>query len=66
MITIGYGDILPVTNVEMLMDSFLMIFSCGVYAYTFNEVGSIFSKIGENKQKLKENMSVINMFMYKK
>lgn len=42
MITIGYGDISPKTTIEMQVSIIVMIISCGVYAYTFNEIGTIF------------------------
>ena len=36
MITVGYGDIVPVTLLEMLFVTFAMFGSCGVFAYSFN------------------------------
>ena len=60
MITIGYGDILPKTNIEIIFAMVAMLISCGVYAYCFNEVGNIFRVINKKKNEIKENMSVIN------
>ena len=41
-ITIGYGDILPVSNVEKLYVIINTLFSCGVFGYSINSIGSIF------------------------
>lgn len=50
MITIGYGDISPKTTIEMQVSIVVMMISCGVYAYTFNEIGCIVSQLNKNKQ----------------
>ena len=49
MITIGYGDILPKTNIEMIFATIAMMISCGVYAYCFNEVGNLFRVLNIKK-----------------
>lgn len=36
MITVGYGDIVPVTFYEILFVTIAMFVSCGVFAYSFN------------------------------
>ena len=53
MITIGYGDILPKTDGEMIFAIFAMIISCGVYAYCFNEVGNIVNEYTKKNNELK-------------
>ena len=60
MITIGYGDILPKTNIEIGFSLIAMMSSCFVYAYCFNEVGNIFRVLNKKKYEIKENMSIIN------
>jgi hypothetical protein len=45
MITVGYGDILPKNSMEVLVNIFTMLVSCGVYAYLLNKVGTIFEKL---------------------
>ncbi len=36
MITVGYGDILPVTAFEMGICVINMLIACGVFAYSVN------------------------------
>lgn len=43
MITVGYGDILPRNEVEMILCVITMMLACGVFGYSLNEVGLIFS-----------------------
>lgn len=48
MITIGYGDIAPISNIEKLISIITMLISCGVFGYTMNSIGVIvqeFNKI---------------------
>ncbi len=42
MITVGYGDITPVTVSEKIYCIFITLISCGVFAYVVNTIGSIF------------------------
>lgn len=41
MITVGYGDIIPVTSLERMFSVFITLISCGVFAYSVNSIGSI-------------------------
>lgn len=41
MITVGYGDILPVTDAEMILCVLTMIVTCGVFAFIINSIDSI-------------------------
>lgn len=43
MITVGYGDILPVNEFEMMVCVITMMIACGVFGYSLNEIGAIFS-----------------------
>lgn len=42
MITIGYGDIHPVTIDEQIFGVFMMILSSGLFGYTMNMVTALF------------------------
>lgn len=44
MQTIGYGDITPVTIYEKIYVALITFLSCGVFAYSVNVIGSIFTK----------------------
>lgn len=41
MITIGYGDITPITVYERSFVIFVTLISCGVFAYSVNQIGII-------------------------
>jgi len=39
MITIGYGDITPITTIERIFVILITLLSCGVFAYSLNQIG---------------------------
>lgn len=41
MITVGFGDIIPISEEEKTVCIMFMLFSCGIFAYSMNTVGSI-------------------------
>lgn len=41
MITLGYGDIVPVNSSERGFVIVITMISCGVFAYSVNYIGSI-------------------------
>jgi hypothetical protein len=63
MVTVGYGDITPVTSGERICAIIIMIFSVGMYAYTINTVGRTFSKYSAAANKYEERMKYVNRFM---
>lgn len=42
MCTVGYGDISPVTDLEIIYVMIITIFCCGMFAYAVNTIGQIF------------------------
>jgi len=46
MVTVGYGDIYPVTEIEKIVSIGLMYVSCGVFGYIMNKIGNILSQFG--------------------
>ena len=45
--TVGYGDITPITMPERIYGIFNAIISCGIFAYSVNTIGNIFSGLAE-------------------
>lgn len=43
MITVGYGDIVPISKVERVFVMFMTFFSCGVFAYVVSSIGELLS-----------------------
>ena len=66
MITVGYGDIVPSNNSEKITCIFIMLIACGVYAYSFNIIGSIIQDYFKRDQELDQKLEIINKFMTKK
>jgi hypothetical protein len=44
MITVGYGDISPKSDLEIIVSSLAMLFGCGFFAYAINSIGLIVEK----------------------
>lgn len=57
MITIGYGDVVPVNKVERLFVIIDCIIACGVFAYSINAIGSIVSSITKSRSEFKVNFN---------
>lgn len=47
MATIGYGDITPTNNLEVLFTTMTVFITSGLFAYTLNSIGTIFSNLNE-------------------
>jgi hypothetical protein len=45
MITVGYGDIIPQNNWEILVASITMFLACAIFAYSINNIGTLLSNI---------------------
>ncbi len=41
MVTVGYGDITPKNNLELLTANIIMFFACGVFAFSVNSIGIV-------------------------
>jgi hypothetical protein len=81
MITIGYGgiiyllkyhikyfvtEIVPRTIAERILVIFIMLISCGVFAYAVGNIGQIFSDMIKKKEKFKERMSIMTTYLNKR
>lgn len=42
MLTIGYGDIIAVNDIERIFTIIMACVTCGVFGYTINAIGTIF------------------------
>lgn len=47
MLTVGYGDIHPVTSEEEIFGIISIIGACCVFAYTMNIIGTVLSNLEE-------------------
>ena len=53
MVTIGYGDISPITPLEQIIGIAIMIFSSGVFGYVMSNIGQIFQNLGNVSEEYK-------------
>lgn len=54
MITVGYGDITPITDIERAYVIFFTLITCIVYAYVVNTIGSLFSEFALKSAEFKK------------
>ncbi len=45
MVTVGYGDVLPLTTNTKGFTIFVMLFSSGFFAFIMNKIGFIFKEL---------------------
>lgn len=62
MATVGYGDISPQNIYEKSWSIFMIILSCGVYAYSLNSVGIILNEMYREEKELKFNFFIFLLF----
>lgn len=53
MVTVGYGDITPTTQIELVYVNASMLLSSCMFAYSMSSIGMILKTIYDQKQKLK-------------
>ncbi|KAL4465176.1 hypothetical protein ABPG72_019330 [Tetrahymena utriculariae] len=63
MITIGYGDVYPINVYEMIYVIVMAIFSCGVFGYCVNTIGSIFTEIQQKSKQFQKKLYDISTYM---
>ena len=63
MVTVGYGDVVAISNRERLVIIFLMIISCGIFGYTLNSINTIFTDLKKNEMQFRKNLVTINRYM---
>lgn len=66
MMTVGYGDISPTNESEMIVCLISIILGCVVYAYNINSVGMILQNINKGYSEFQHKINIINQFMGKK
>jgi hypothetical protein len=56
MLTVGYGDVLPVNYKEKLYAIATMLIGCCLFGYIMNSIGGIFDHINNNAKALRQEM----------
>lgn len=60
--TVGYGDITPYTNFEMVVTIFWMLFGVGFYSFTIGSLSSFLSTIDSRDSIMSEKLAAANEF----
>ncbi len=63
MITVGYGDIAPVSANERVCVMVCMLFSCVMFAYIVGSIGNLITRSSELADRLRTQMVNINRFL---
>ena len=66
LLYVGYGDILPQNNNEMIFSLISMMVGLFLYSYNINKIGRIFFETSKDEMKIEENISKISTFMESK
>ena len=66
MLTVGYGDITPQNNQEIIVCMVSVVLGCVVYAYNINSIGMILQNFHKEKVEFEHKINVINQFMKRK
>ncbi|EAR99727.2 cation channel family protein (macronuclear) [Tetrahymena thermophila SB210] len=63
MITLGYGDIVPITIVEKILVTFIGLVGCLVLSYSMNQFGLILNDLYRKKKEFKQKMIYLNQYL---
>lgn len=66
MITVGYGDITPVTPNERILATCVMIVASGVFAFTMNSISRLLQQMNQGKADYQDVMISLNSYMKNK
>lgn len=66
MMTVGYGDIAPQNELEIIVCLVTVVLGCAVYAYNINSIGMILQEINKESDEFHHNINIINQFMKRK
>ncbi|MBN1501726.1 MAG: ion transporter [Spirochaetes bacterium] len=61
--TLGYGDLTPQTNGQMIYATFIMITGAGMYGFVIGNIANLIANIDIAKAQYREKMEKINTFM---
>lgn len=66
MLTVGYGDITPQNNKEIIVCVISVVLGCVVYAFNISTIGIILQDLNKENAEFKHHINVINGFMKRK
>lgn len=63
MATVGFGDIVPQTPIEIIVCIVLVLFACGVFGFSVNTINGILEDFFKNEKEIMEKMYVIKSYL---
>ncbi|CAD8082195.1 unnamed protein product [Paramecium sonneborni] len=63
MVTVGYGDITPQNEAELVTVNLLMLLSSCMFGYSMSSIGMILKSIQDAKYKCKRSLILMNSYM---
>ncbi|EWS72631.1 cyclic nucleotide-binding domain protein (macronuclear) [Tetrahymena thermophila SB210] len=63
MTTIGYGDIVPITDLERIYVSIVTLISCGIFGYSISQIQEIVGEIQRKSETFNKKMLALNKLM---
>ncbi|CAD8194623.1 unnamed protein product [Paramecium pentaurelia] len=65
-LTVGYGDIVPQTDIERIFVILMAMVICGLFGYTISSIGNILRQLTEKEQIYKQKMMQLNNYVKKR
>ncbi|KAL4459922.1 hypothetical protein ABPG74_003448 [Tetrahymena malaccensis] len=66
MSTVGYGDIVPVTPLEIIVCILMMLFASGVFGFSITTINGILESFFKNENKILQKLFRIKNYLQKK
>jgi len=66
MTTVGYGDIKPISNIEMITCIFSMCISAANFSFILNEIGNRISSYNKRMEVYQEKWRYVKQFLKEK
>ncbi|CAD8125103.1 unnamed protein product [Paramecium sonneborni] len=66
MTTVGYGDIVPVNEIELMACIMIVLLSSAIFAYTLNTITTVLKDIDQNKSQFNQEARIIQNYLVKK
>ena len=66
MITVGYGDVHPMSTQERIYVMIAMLVASGSFSYILNSIGNIVSRYNILARNYRERMNYVNKYLIKK
>ncbi|CAD8182669.1 unnamed protein product [Paramecium octaurelia] len=66
MTTVGYGDIVPVNQNELMACIMIVLLSSAIFAYTLNTITTVLKDIDQNKSQFNQEARIIQNYLVKK